>query len=297
MSGTVSAVFVEEFDANVHQAYQGMQLLAGRVRTKRGVVGNKVHFPVLGALRAYPKVHRAPVIPANAVWTRPEATLTDWHIADLTDVFEDIKTNVDERKQLATSFSMAMGRQEDEMIMDLMESATLTGDNETPVGGTAFQPKLDITDNTRPSKLIGSAVSAMRNRGVNRREMTTAVLPAIWEADFIADPSISSRDYGGGEAQRTGAVPQTNAVDLVFMDDRTASATDPSDLSGGFNSKGGIGYMFAMNAIGMAYGKDTTLEIGWQQLYTSWLVTVCLSLGGVLVDTKGVQKITGGPTS
>ena len=296
MSRNFSEAFIEEFDSAVHHSYQGMQLLAGRARQKRGVIGNKIHFPVMGKVRAQPKVHRAPVLPANVSWSRPEATLSDWHISDLTDVFEDIKTNVDERQNLGKSFSYAMGRQEDQFVIEAMESITSP---HSTAAVTPFNPIVTIATNARPSKLIGACISQMRTRGVNRMERTTAVLPGIWEADFIADPSISSRDYGPdpNNATRTGNAPVTHGTELVFMDDRDETATDPSDLSGGFNAQGGEGWVFAESAIGVAYGKDPTLNVSYEDLYTSWLVTILLSIGSVAIDRDGVQKITGGPTS
>ena len=299
MSRTIPTVFIEEFESSVHHNYQGMELLRGRVRTKRGVVGNQVHFPVLGKTRAYPKIHRAPVIPANLQWSRPVCTLSDWHISDLTDVFEDIKTNVDERANLGKSFTMAMGRQEDQFVIEAVENIAAGDRHDTAQGGTAWDPRVTAMGNVRPSRCVGAMVADLRNRGVGRQERLTGLMSALWEADFIADPSISSRDFGPdpNNATRTGMVPTTHSVDLIFIDDRSETATDPSDLSGGFNTAGGIGYVFAESAIGLAYGKDPTLDIDWLPLYTSWLVTICMSMGSVVIDADGVQRLTGAPTS
>ena len=299
MSRTIPTVFIEEFESAVHHAYQGMGELRGRCRTKRGVVGNQVHFPVLGKTRAYPKVHRAPVVPANLRWTRPLCNLSDWHISDLTDVFEDIKTNVDERQNLGKSFSMAMDRQEDQFAIEALESIPAADQHDTAQGGQPWDPRVTAMGNIRPSRCIGAMVSALRNRGVSRQERLTGIMSALWEADFIADPSISSRDYGPdpNNSTRTGSVPVTHSVDLIFLDDRTETATDPSDLTGGFNTAGGIGYVFAESSIGLAYGKDPTLDIDWLPLYTSWLVTICMSMGSLAIDPDGVERLTGAPTA
>ena len=45
----VSPAFVELFESEVHQAYQEEgDKLAGTVRTKTGVTGTSVHFPIYG---------------------------------------------------------------------------------------------------------------------------------------------------------------------------------------------------------------------------------------------------------
>ena len=297
MSRNISNVAITHFDSMVKQAYQGSSKLRGSVRTKRGVVGKEAKFPVMGRVRAVQKIPRAPVIPANATWEHVTATISDWHVADLTDVFEDSKTNVDERENLATSFMRAIGRQEDQFVIAALAGATAGSTVDIP--GTAFDPKLDTITNARPSKLIGACMSALLDKEVPEDGDFTALLPAIWYDDFAADPTIASKDYGPGMVSVKGmkSLVTSHGVELVFMGDRRTSASDIGTLGAGWNSKAGLGYMWEKQAVGMAYGKDPKLDVDWIAERTSWLTCMAFSAGAIAIDAEGIVDITGGPTA
>ena len=303
-ANTISAVFIEHFIREAKLVYQGASLLKGTARVKRGIIGNKVHFPLLGHLRMVPKVHRAPVTPANAQWTRPEAEMSDWILAELTDVFENVKSNVDERRDLARAIMLAVGRQEDQFYLKALRDAG-SGFATVPVGsspGTAFDPTAGTRQGTtfsniRPSYLLGAAKQALLDNEVGENVQLTALLPAIWYNAFAADPNIASADYGPTKVQRTGMMPPSHRIRLIFMGDRKTKATDVSNVGAGWSSGGGEGFVYAHDALGLGYGMNPRLKVDWIAERQSWLICAGLSAAAVAIDPRGIAKITNGPTS
>ena len=301
MSGTINQVFVEEFVSEAKQAYQGAAMLRHAVRTKRGVVGDKVHFPLLGKVRSLPKIHRQDVVPSNPQWSRPEAEMSDWHVADYTDVFEDIKTNVDERANLAESFMYAIGRQEDQFVIDALEDAG-AGFDTIQLGSSAntkFQVKPEQVGKQRPSGLIAQGLARMLRKEVPENGDFFALLPGHWYEAFAQDPVNINKFYGETDLARKGLKGRrlmSHGVECIFMGDRTTSATAIDTTGQGWNAGAGLGYMWEKKALGLAYGRDPETEIAWIPEKLSWLVAMSFSAGAVAIDPDGIVKLTNGPT-
>ena len=322
MTQTVKQVFIEEFLAEAQHVYQGASMLRDGARIKRGVVGNKVHYPFLGAVRAVPKTHRAPVIPANPQWGRPEAELSDWHVADLTDVFEDIKTNVDERANLAKSFMMAIGRQEDMFVIQALESAAATAATLQRMPSTIslmkagrvnarFNPRenfvgvnQDATTAgqtvTKPSSLVGQCLARLINNEVPENGDFKMLLPGFWYEAFASDNVIANQFYGETDISRRGLKGRklySHGIELIFMGDRKATSTDIQTVGAGWDPADGKAYCWEKDSIGLAYGKDPSLEVDWIPMETSWLTCMTFSAGSVAIDPHGIVQVTDGPTA
>ena len=302
-ANSIDATFIEHFTKEAHLVYQGASILKGTAMTKHGIIGNKVHFPVLGHMRMRPRLHRTPLPPVNAEWTRPEAEMSDWILAELTDVFEDIKSNVDDRRYLAKAMMKAVGRQEDQFYLKaLMDAAARSGSNveNEEVGSsanTAFDPtKSTSLDNTKPSYLLGACKEKLLDNEVGENIQLTALLPARWYNAFAADPVIANQFYGKTDVQRSGMMPPSHKIRLIFMGDRRRTATDVSNIGAGWSSQGGVGYVWAEDSLGLGYGMDPRLKIEWLPDYQCHLVCVGLSASAVAVDETGIVRITNGPT-
>ena len=306
MSRNIPNVYIEEFVAEAEQVHQGSSMLRHTCRIKRGVVGTTVHFPLMGRTRAVPKTHRGRVIPANVPWHRPDCTLSDWHVAELTDVFEDIKTNVDERANLARSFMMAIGRQEDQFVIDALENAATSGQgtvSEVSVGAS-FAPRASNVGPSRPSGLIAAGLERMLTNEVPENGDFFALLPAAWYPAFVADEVNINKFYGETDLERRGLKGRklmSHGVELIFMGDRRASASNVSNVGDGYGTDTGLvaggasfsGWMWEKNSLGLAYGKDPSLDVDWLPDYTSWLTCMAFSAGATAIDNLGIVKLNG----
>ena len=303
----VDELAVTEFISEVATQMQGSEMLAGTTRERSNVEGTEVKWPIIGRSRMVPKTHRADVLPANVPYDRPTSTMSDWHIAEFTDVFEDVKTNVDERKELAKTFALAAGRQKDEFrISALASNPTVLGKARTTIQvGSSANTQFDVREdpgttpgNTKPAHLIGNAKGVLLNNECMPNDEYYALLPAPWYRSFASDPAFASQFYNQGQVSRTGMMPPGHGVDLKFMGLRTDSASDVTDpAKGGWNSAAGVGYVFAKSAIGIAMAKNPTIEVHYWPIKTSYLTILTLSMSSLMIDPLGVVRIENGPTS
>ncbi len=68
MAVGISSAFVQLFDAEVKQAYQGARALAGVTRERTNVEGSIVKFPKIGKGTATVRVPQTDVTPLNVTY-------------------------------------------------------------------------------------------------------------------------------------------------------------------------------------------------------------------------------------
>ena len=115
MSLSVDQVFIKQFEADVHLAYQQMGTkLRSTIRSKSGVVGTSTTFQKVGKGIASTKSRHGIVPVMNLNHTPVECTLQDYYAGDWVDALDELKTNVDERRVVASAGAYALGRKTDE---------------------------------------------------------------------------------------------------------------------------------------------------------------------------------------
>lgn len=208
----------------------------------------------------------------NIQYQRPTATLEDWYAAEYTDIFNQQKVNFDEREKLAKTVAFAMGRREDQLILN----ALATGGQTATVGtvGTAL-----VSDD------LASARATLLHNGVDEMANVCAILPGRWYKDLAADVKVVSTDYVNGRMVQTGMVPHLHGMKVKFIEDRSTAE--------GFNPSDGIGWVIEQDAVGLAVGLDHRTEINYIPEKTSWLTNGILSAGAVTIDNRGVIKLQG----
>ena len=96
MSISVDQVFIKQFEADVHLAYQQMGTkLRSTIRSKTGVVGTSTTFQKVGRGIASTKSRHGIVPVMNLNHTPVECTLQDYYAGDWIDALDELKTNVD----------------------------------------------------------------------------------------------------------------------------------------------------------------------------------------------------------
>ena len=122
MSVSVDQVFVKQFEADVHLAYQQMGTkLRATVRSKSGVVGASTTFQKVGRGTASTKSRHGIVPVMNLNHEPVECVLQDYYAGDWVDALDELKTNVDERRVVASAGAYALGRKTDELIVGAMK--------------------------------------------------------------------------------------------------------------------------------------------------------------------------------
>lgn len=275
MSKTLDVAAIAEFDAVVKHEYQGMGKLRPSVRVKTGVVGSTHRFPKMGKGLATKRVPQTDVVPMNIQHTNATATLEDWNAAEFTDIFDQAKTNVDERRELAVTIAGAITRREDQLIIDALEAAATTLTVATSVGGAGTD--LNSAKARRAKRLLDAGGVPAGNR--------TFVHSAVGLEAMLGQTDVTSSDFNSIKALVDGEFDTWLGFKWMMIEDRD---------EGGLTLAATLRTSFAyhMQSTGLAVGIDFTTEVNYIPVKTSWLANGLFSAGAIAIDADGIVEIT-----
>lgn len=276
MSRTLSTAAIASFDGDVKHAYQDMGKLRDTVRVKTGVVGSTHRFPKLGKGMATKRVKQTDVVPMNLQHSNQTATLEDWNAAEYTDVFDEAKTNISERQELAGSIAKAVSRREDQLIIDALEATTTTLTVASSVGGA--NTDLNVAKLRRASRLLG-------DNGVGEDEEITYVGSYIGRESLLGETETTSADYNSVRALVNGDIDSFLGMMFKWLATRAEGGLD---LTSGDRST----FAYAKSAVGHAIGMEQRMEVNYIPQKTSWLANMLFSAGSIEIDAGGVVDVT-----
>ena len=282
MSTGLSTAFIQLFDAEVKQAYQGTAMLQGTVRMRTGVEGNTVNFPSIGKGQAIVRTPQTDVTPLNTAFSTVSCTLTDYVAAEYSDIFDQQKVNFDERRELAQVVGSAIGRRQDQIILDALSSAS---------AGSTVANTVVTSGNAAASDMnVGKIIAAAEN--LNKKNVPPTdrhlIMHASGLASLLADERAVSADYASIKAlsQGGGQVGEFMGFQIHVLGDR-----DEGGLTiDGSNDR--LNFAFHKSAIGCGVGIAPKTEVNYIAEKTSFLVTSMLSMGAVAIDVDGICDIT-----
>jgi len=281
MAISLSNAFVTLFDAEVKQAYQGKAQLVGAVRQRRGVEGSTVKFPKVGKGVATARVTQTDVTPMNVGFSNVTCTLSDWNAAEYSDVFSQAKINFDERSELAQVVGAAIGRRQDQLVLDALSAASSTGTVANSIGGS--NTNMNISKLREAAKILNAKNVPSDNRHI--------IIHANSLAAMLEQTSVTSSDFNTVKALVQGEISTFLGFQFHILGDRTEGGL-PID---GSNDR--TLYAFHRDAIGYAEGIAPRVEINYVAEKTSWLVNALFSAGSVAIDSEGIVKITARDTA
>jgi hypothetical protein len=281
MAISLSNAFVTLFDAEVKQAYQGKAMLVGAVRQRRGVEGSTVRFPKVGRGVATARVTQTDVTPMNVGFSTVTCTLSDWNAAEYSDVFSQAKVNFDERSELAQVVGAAIGRRQDQLILDALNAASGTGTVANSIGGS--NTNMNIAKLREAAKILNA-----KNVPADGRHI---IIHANSLASMLEQTSVTSSDFNTVKALVQGEISTYMGFQFHILGDRTEGGL-PID-----GSSDRTLYAFHKDAIGYAEGIAPKTEINYIPEKTSWLVNALFSAGSVAIDAEGIVKITARDTA
>jgi hypothetical protein len=276
MSVSLSNAFVTLFDAEVKQAYQGKAQLVGAVRARRGVEGSTVKFPKVGRGVATPRIAQTDVTPLNVGFSQVTLTLADWNAAEYSDIFSQAKVNFDERQELVQVVATAMGRRQDQMILDALAASGTSLTVANSIGGAASN--MNVAKLRESKRLMDASNVPMDNRHI--------ILHANGLASLLSETAVTSSDFNSVKALVQGEVNTFLGFQFHTIGDRT---------EGGLAIDGSSDrtcFAFHRDAIGYGEGLGMRTEINYIAEKTSWLVNEVFSAGAVAIDAEGVVSIT-----
>jgi hypothetical protein len=272
----LSNAFVTLFDAEVKQAYQAKAQLIAAVRQRKGVEGSTAKFPKVGKGVATLRIPQTDVTPLNVDFSQVTATLEDWNAAEYSDIFMQQKVNFDERQELVQVVANAIGRRQDQLIIDALEgsgtSLTVTND----IGGT--DTNLNVAKLREAKKLLDKGNVPPQDRHV--------VLHANNLAALLSETEVTSSDFNTVKALVSGEINTFLGFTFHVLGDRT---------EGGLAVDGSLDrtvWAFHKDAVGYAEGMGPKTEINYVPEKTSFLVNSMFSAGAVAIDAEGIVQIT-----
>lgn len=269
MARSLTTNEVAQFDAEVKQAYQGTGELRGSIRVKTGVVGATHQFPTFGKGLATPRLPQTDVIPMNVQQNHVIATLEDWNAPEYTDIFDQQKVNYSERSELATTIAMAIGRRQDQLIIDAWIALSLTSS--------------DFTGAALSSANISTLARFMNDNAVPSMDRHIAWSPAAQE-QLLGSTQATSSDFNTVKALVRGEINTFQGFQFHMIETRDEGGLPLATADRTcFAYHGG-----SRGSTGLAVGIDFRTTVDWIAEKTSWLSNGLFSAGAVGIDPEGV---------
>jgi len=264
MSQELSSVAQEQFDTEVKHAYQGLQTLRGCVKSRLGVVGDKYDFRLMGKGVATQRTGAsADVVPMGIAHSLKVATLLDYEAPEYTDIYNASEVNFDEVTELAKTIAGAMGRRDDQSIIDAMSAST----------NTFVDAAFTLETLTDASELLNKVEAPIEDRWF--------VCDEAGLKELLETTAVGSADYNSVRTLMSGSLD-------TFMGFKFK-------IIGSGRSEGGLGglaYAFHKDSIGHAVGIDMKTRTDYIAHKASWLSMGMWKAGSIVIDVDGVIKIT-----
>ncbi len=267
MSVSIDNVFVKQFEADVHLAYQQMGTkLRATVRSKSGIVGASTTFQKVGRGTASTKSRHGIVPVMNLNHEPVECLLQDYYAGDWVDALDELKTNVDERRVVASAGAYALGRKTDELIIAAMNQA------DTSVG--------DYTAGLSKG-LILSAVEELNSNDVPDDGRRFAVVGVHQWNELLSMDEFISADYVGSELPLVsgGASKKWLGITWVLHNGLPLSSANRDC------------FIYHATSVGHACGQEVKSDISWHGERAAHFISNSMSQGAALIDNAGIVRI------
>jgi Phage capsid protein len=275
MSQQLSAIAQTEFDSQVKGAYQNGRTLRGCVRVKSGIVGSSAVFYRATRGQATPRVPQTDVRPMNTGYGQSSATIGDWNAAEYTDVFDQQKTKAQERPIVAANIAGAIGRREDQMILDALDTANASANVDTNVGGS--------TTGANMAKLR-RAKRIMDDRAVPQAKRKFVHSTRFLE-DLLGATEVTSADFNSIKALINAELPKFVGFEYLMIETRAEGGLP---LASNLRTN----YAFDSDAVGLAIGIEQKTEVNYIPEKTSWLANGLFAAGAAVIDAEGVIEVS-----
>lgn len=274
MAVSLSNAFVTLFDAEVKQAYQGVAKLVPAVRQRRGVEGSTVKFPKVGKGIATARVPQSDVTPMNVGFSTVTCTLQDWNAAEYSDIFNQAKVNFDERNELVKVVANAIGRRQDQLILNALAASSTSLIVTEDEGGT--DTGLNVAKLRAAKQRLDKNNVPMEGRHM--------IIHANSLASLLAETAVTSADFNTVRALVSGELNTFLGFTFHTIGDRDEGGLPIASSERKL-------WAFHRDAIGYAEGIAPRTEINYIPEKTSFLVNAVFSAGAIAIDAEGIVEV------
>lgn len=274
MAQNLSTAFVTLFDAEVKQAYQASAVLRPAVRIRAGVEGSTYKFPKIGKGVAQVRIPQTDITPLNVTYSQVTATLSDYIAAEYSDIFMQAKVNFDERRELVKVVSNAIGRRQDQLILDALTASSASSVS-NDIGGS--DTNMNVAKLRTAAQTLNANNVPMDNRHI--------IIHANSLASLLSETAVTSSDFNTVKALVQGEINTFLGFTFHVLGDRTEGGL----IKDGSNDR--TCFAFHKDALGLAEGIAPKTEINYVPEKTSFLIASMFSAGAVAIDDEGIVKI------
>ncbi len=276
MSKSLDTAFITIFDNEVKHVSQGMGMsLRAAVKTK-SVKGSTVRFQKIGRGTATVRVTQSDVTVMNLAHTVVSATMVDYTAAEYTDIFDQEKVNFEEREPIVQAIAGAIGRRDDQIILDAWDAASTTLTVAKTVGAN------NAADGTK----VRRAKRLLDDQGVPTSDRFFIHSTQFLE-QLLGNTTATSIDYNAVRLLVDGEIDTWLGFKWIMIKDRSSN-------EGGLPIAGNdrVNYAVHKTACGLGINLDKKVEINYIAEKTSWLVNGLYSAGAVAIDALGIVEVT-----
>jgi hypothetical protein len=255
--------------------------LVGAVRQRRGVEGSTVKFPKVGRGVATPRIGQTDVTPLNVGFSNVTLNLEDWIAAEYSDIFSQQKVNFDERSELVQVLGNAIGRRQDQLVLNALAGS-----------GTSLSVGNDVGGNDTNMNVakLRQAKGLMDKNNVPPTDRHI-VIHSNGLQSLLAETAVTSSDFNTVKALVNGELNTFLGFTFHVLGDRT---------EGGLAIDGSLDrtcFAFHKDAIGYGEGIAPKTEINYIPEKTSFLVASMFSAGATTIDAEGIVSIVARETA
>jgi len=263
---------------DVKLAYQGKATLRSTVTLKTGVVGQTHFFRKFGSTVALQHNSAELITPQDATHAKVAATLTNWRVGDYTDLFDQAESTVDERAMLAQTDANAIGRREDQLIIDALDAATsIAGTVDEDLGGTNSLLNADKLRRAKRHLMEYQVEGGQHTMVVNAAGMEGA----------LAETEVTSADYQTMKALVDGGLANKTAFGFTFK--AIENRVEGGLPTGSANIR--LCFAYDKAAVGLATAIEPTSYVDWIPERASYLSQSIYKGGAIVIDSKGVVEV------
>lgn len=287
MSKNLTNAAVTEFDSEVKHEYQGMKTLRECVTARNGITGEAYKFTRMGKGLANQKATQADVTPMDIAHARQTATMQNWNAPEYTDIFDQAEVNFDEKSELAQTIAKAIGRREDQIIIDTLAGGTGGGG-----AGFTFATTNDQDPDTGFSATVATNLTVQELRTASKHlndiEADTSDRFALTNAQgldaLLATTEVTSSDFNSVKALVHGEVDTFLGFKFKLIGTRAEGG-----IPGSTNAS--QAYFWHKQAIGIAINMDLKTTIDWVAQKTAWLANGMFKAGATAREPQGIVRI------
>ena len=273
MANTIDDAFIKQYESEAHLAYQcGASKFRNTVRTKYGVSGKDVTFATIGKGAAASKTRNANISVMNPVHAQKTASLTDWYAGEYIDYYDELKTNVNERKAIVDTGAGAIGRKIDSLVITALETAT-----QSEGTATGVISNLDI--------FIAGLTQLNANDVPDDGQRFCAVTPHTWKQLLGVDAFVRA-EYIGSSLPYLAGTEARKFMNCIFY-----LSTSLTQNDAGLSTQNSVNLMYHKSAVGLGEAKYMRTQAGYVVEKDAYFMHTSMSAGAVLIDPLGAVKI------